>query len=163
MYKRQEQRDSARLFGLPDDRLTFLGLTENTRGEMEKTSANRSRLIAALDSVAPDLVILPHRHDSNATHRLVYEWFASWADGWHDPVIALGNEDPKTRDLHPNAQVVFDEVRAEWKALLLECHRSQSVRNLATRGITFAERILSVNRSALGVYAERFEVACWRI
>jgi len=157
-----EQRESARLFGLPDDRLTFLGLTENATGEMERTSANRERLFGALDSIAPDLVILPHRHDSNATHRLVYEWFASWAEGRHDPVIALGNEDPKTQDFHPNAQVVFDEARAQWKATLLECHRSQSVRNLATRGITFAERILSVNRIAPGMYAERFEAACRR-
>lgn len=158
-----EQRDSARLFGLPEDGLTFLGLTESATGEMERTSANHERFIAALDSIAPNLVILPHRHDSNATHRLVYEWFESWAEAWHGPVVALANEDPKTQDFHPNVQVVFDELRAQWKGTLLECHRSQSARNVATRGITFAERILSVNQVAPGTYSERFEAASWRV
>ena len=162
-----EQRESARLFGLPDDRLSFLGLAENDAGEMEETSANRARLLEALDALGPDLVLLPHRNDSNAAHRLVHDWFASWAEGRDHPILALGNEDPKTLDFRPNLMTIFDEETARWKASLLECHRSQSARNLATRGITFAERILSVNRRVPGVpegaYAERFEAASWRM
>jgi len=49
------------------------------------------------------------------------------------------------------------------KASLLECHRSQSARNQSTRGITFAERILGMNRRADGLYSERFEAALRRI
>ena len=77
--------------------------------------------------------------------------------------MALGNEDPKTQDFHPNVEVVFGEEEARWKASLLECHRSQSARNQATRGITFAERILGINRRADGTYSERFEALAWRV
>jgi hypothetical protein len=76
-------------------------------------------------------------------------------------VIVLGNEDPKTQKIQPDLQVIFGEATAAWKAALLECHRSQSVRNQAVRGITFAERILAVNRCANG-YAERFQLFAWR-
>ena len=88
---------------------------------------------------------------------------AQWADAQTRPIMALGNEDPKTQDFDPNVEVLFGEEGALWKASLLECHRSQSARNQATRGITFAERILRVNRRADGTYAERFEAACWRM
>lgn len=162
-----EQRESARIFGLPNNRLSFLGLAENESGELEDTPANRERLVNALDPLAPDLVILPHRNDSNATHRLVYEWLASWAEGRNHAILALGNEEPKTLDFRPNLMTIFDEAAARWKTSLLECHRSQSARNQATRGMTFAERILSVNRRVPGVpsgmYAERFDAAYWHM
>lgn len=157
----EEQRASAKLFGLSDDRLSFLRLAETDSGELEDTPANQQRLREVLDAIRPDLVILPHRYDTNATHRRVYEWLASWAEGQDRPILALGNEDPKTLDFQPNVQVCFDQETARWKASLLECHRSQSVRNQATRGITFAERILSVNRRSDGMYIERFRAECF--
>lgn len=167
LARMSEQIQSARLFGLHADRLTFMGLTETDEGELARTEINHRKLNVLLNEIAPDLVLLPYKHDSNATHRLAYEWFSQWADGWNRPVMALGNEDPKTRNFHPNAQVLFDETQARWKGSLLECHKSQSTRNQITRGITFAHRILSVNRRALDghadMYAERFEAECWRM
>lgn len=157
-----EQRESARLFGLPEDRLYFMGTEETDEGELSPTSANRCVVASLLDALQPDLVLLPHGRDANPTHRLVYEWFAEWASAQARPIMALGNEDPKTQDFEPNVEVLFGEEEAQWKASLLECHRSQSARNQATRGITFAERILCTNRRPDGTYSERFEAACRR-
>jgi LmbE family N-acetylglucosaminyl deacetylase len=157
-----EQRESARLFGLPEDRLRFLETRDTDEGELARTDDNQRLVTSLLDTLQPDVVLLPHRKDSNPTHRLVYEWFAEWADSITRPLLALGNEDPKSVDFHPNVEVVFGEEEALWKASLLECHRSQSARNQATRGITFAERILGMNRRADGTYSERFEALMFK-
>ena len=159
----REQCESARLFGLDPHRLYFLHTGEDDEGQLAPTWVNQRAVTSLLEGLSPDLVLLPHRHDTNATHRLVYEWFAEWAQGWARPVLAMGNEDPKTQDFEPNAQVIFGEEQAQWKASLLECHRTQSARNQKTRGITFAERILGVNRCPDGTYAERFHAERWRI
>jgi len=157
-----EQAASARLFGLSDARLHFLRLFENTEGELAETEENHERFNASLRQFAPDLVLLPGGADSNSTHRLVYAWFRAWAAKWPHTVAALYNEDPKSLAFSPDLQVIFAEETARWKASLLECHRSQSMRNQATRGITFAERILAVNCACAGLtegmYAERFQV-----
>ncbi len=161
-----EQQAAARSFGLPTERLLFLRLAEDTRGDLAENDSNRQRLFSFLNELAPDLVLLPAPEDTNRTHRLTYRWLADWASAASHPVIALGNEDPKTTTFRADFQVVFGAETAAWKAELLECHRSQSSRNRATRGITFAERILGVNRACSGLapgeYAERFQVACWR-
>jgi len=159
--RQAEQRESARLFSLPEDRLRFLEAEETEDGELAPTPENRRVVNSLLDAIRPDLVLLPHGKDSNPTHRLVYEWFAEWADAQSRPIMALGNEDPKTQDFEPNVEVLFGEEEARWKASLLERHRSQSARNQATRGITFAERILGTNRRANGAYSERFEAVAW--
>jgi LmbE family N-acetylglucosaminyl deacetylase len=164
--RKWEQQAAAQLFGLPASCLKFLELEETEDGALAPTSANRERLFARLNQTAPDLVLLPWRLDANASHRLVHEWFAEWAADWPRPVVALGNEDPKTREFQPHLRVVFDEPMARWKEKLLEYHRSQSARNLATRGHTLAARVLTVNRAVPGIpdghYAERFQVECWR-
>jgi hypothetical protein len=153
------------LFGLPDDRLDFWALAEDDSGTLADTRANRDRFFSGLTALAPDVVLLPWRLDSNATHRLVYAWLAEWAATAPSPVVALGNEDPKTLEFQPRLRVVFDATAAAWKERLLECHQSQSARNLAQRGHTFAARILSRNRAIPGLpegyYAERFQVECW--
>jgi len=148
--RRREQRAAARLFGLPEDRLSFLDLAEDETGSLAATPLNRERLFALLERLGPDLVLLPWRLDANATHRLVYQWFAAWAAEAARPVAALGNEDPKTLAFEPHLRVVFDAETARWKERLLECHKSQSARNLAQRGHTFGARILALNRQAVG-------------
>ncbi len=157
-----EERTAAARFGLPDDRLVFLRLAENDAGELDPGTANRNRLLAALDALAPGLVLLPHGADSNPDHRLVFAWFAAWQSSTSHSPLGLGNEDPKTQAFAPSLVVEFGEETAAWKARLLECHCSQSLRNQRSRGHTFAERILAVNRRGLpaGRYAERF--ACHR-
>ncbi len=157
-----EQRAAARLFGLPEARLALLRLDENDAGELADTPENRRRFTAHLDALAPDLALLPHREDTNATHRRVFAWFAEWAAAQGRPLAALCNEDPKTVRFTPHLTVTFGDATAAWKAELLECHRSQSARNMRVRGITFAERILALNRAAHpGGYAERFIIERW--
>jgi hypothetical protein len=140
-------------------------LAENAEGNLAETETNRERFNAYLTAIAPDLVQLPHLEDSHPTHRLVYRWFAAWAQSCGRPIHALGNADPKTLAFRPDLVITFGAETAAWKAELLECHRSQSTRNQAVRGITFAERILAVNRAMPGLpagrYAERFQIACW--
>ena len=161
--RQAEQRDSARIFGLPEDRLCFLNAEETNDGELAPTPENRRLINSILDALQPDLVLLPHGSDTNPTHRLVYAWFAEWSDVQNRPILALGNEDPKTQDFEPNVEVLFGEEEALWKESLLECHRSQSARNQAIRGITFAQRILQTNRRPDGSHSERFEALRWRI
>ncbi|HOS44821.1 MAG TPA: PIG-L family deacetylase [Armatimonadota bacterium] len=155
-----EQRASARFFGLPDAHLAFLRLTTGDDGWIADAPANAARVCAALHATRPDIVLLPYGEDSNPDHRLVARWFAAWARDAGYPLAALANEDPKSRDFRPHVLVTFGEETAAWKAHLLEHHRSQSARNMAQRGITFAARILDTNREADG-YAERFQVMTW--
>jgi len=157
--REDEERAAAVLFGLPDGRLSFLRLAEDDAGRLENSAENRSRLGAALSALTPDLVMLPHGEDSNADHRLAFAWATAWMRAWPHPVVGLGNEDPKTQGFIPHLAVQFGAGTAQWKAQVLECHRSQSLRNQRTRGHNFAERILAVNRRGLpdGLYAERFQ------
>ncbi|MBI4024333.1 MAG: PIG-L family deacetylase [Verrucomicrobia bacterium] len=154
-----EERAAAEMFGLPKGQLSFLRLIENDAGKMEACDENRRRFNGALEALAPDLVLLPHGEDTNPDHRLAFSWFAAWMRTWPFPVIGLCNEDPKTENFYSNLRVRFGEEAATWKSGILECHRSQSLRNQRTRGHTFADRILSVNHRNLpdGVYEERFE------
>ena len=161
LAREAEQRASAEHFGLPMERLTFLRLPETEEGELAETEANRREIFAHLDALAPELVVLPYGNDSNVTHRLTYRWFAAWAEEQPRRVVAFAFQDPKSLDFHPDFLLTFDEETVVWKTTLLECHRSQSARNQATRGITFAERILAVNREGEG-FAERYSVAVWR-
>jgi LmbE family N-acetylglucosaminyl deacetylase len=165
--RRNEQRAAARLFGLAKNRLRFLALKEDKHGRLAANRHNRARLFRFLETLQPELVLLPWREDSNATHRLVYLWFAEWAAAGARPVVALANEDPKTLAFQANLQVLFDWRTAKWKAELLECHKSQSARNQVKRGHNFAARILSLNRRIAGIppgyFAERFTAEFWHI
>jgi LmbE family N-acetylglucosaminyl deacetylase len=165
--REREEQAAAQVFGLPKDRLIFLRLPEDSLGHLAETETNRQALFAFLNKLVPNLVLLPSKEDTNATHRLTYRWFAAWSSAARHPVVALGNEDPKTTSFRADFQVLFGPKTATWKAALLECHRSQSSRNQATRKMTFAERILTVNRAcpglAPGMYAERFQVECWNV
>jgi len=156
--REEEQRAALRLFGLPEEELTFLRLGENAAGDLDDTPENHRRFDEYLDAIAPDLLLCPNGEDSNPSHRLVHAWALTWARQQGRPVIILGNEDPKSTCFRPDLQITFGEETATWKATLLECHRSQSIRNQRTRGITFAQRILAVNRQADGRYAERFQI-----
>ncbi len=160
--RESEQKASAAAFGLPSGRLEFLRLHEDEAGEMAQSAENRSRLFSHLSRLAPDVVVLPHGNDTNATHRLTHRWFTEWARRWDRPLVALANEDPKTTGFRPDLQVVMGAADVAWKASILECHRSQSLRNRAVRGITFAERILSMNRRG-NCCAERFQLAAWNM
>lgn len=162
--RRQEQRSSCRLFGLPESAIHFLPLGEDADGEPADTDGNAAQLASWLCPRRPHLVFLPHGHDQKGGHRNVYALFARVAHMQGLTPLALLNRDPKTISFRADACMPYDEEAAHWKALLLRCHDSQQQRNLRSRGSGFDERILGMDRTSArelnlaAAFAEVFEV-----
>lgn len=146
--RRREQQRSAALFGLPEERLTFLLIGDDR--ELD-TPENRARVQDHIGALSPDIVILPSGADTNRTHRWVCEVFrrtaADLVSQDDRSICGFYIEDPKTTQIRPDLVVLFDEKAADWKRELLRCHDSQQQRNLRERGSGFDQRILSVNRA----------------
>lgn len=160
-----EEQTAARRFGLAPAALEFLRLAEGADGHLVDDAANRAAVERCLADRRPGLVVIPYHDDSNPSHRLAAHWCLGWAarqPAGAAPVV-LEAEDPKSAGFQPTLRLLFGEERAQWKAELLECHASQSARNRRQRGISFAERILGVNRTGAadhpGFYAERFRTS----
>lgn len=152
--RRGEQIRSAELFGLRPDRLAFLCIEE---GKNLDSPENCARIKGHLESVGPDVVIMPIGKDMNRTHQWVYQAFRAWASNLtkaDKPVIALYNEDPKTIEIRKDLFVFFGEEGARRKRMLLKIHDSQQKRNIHRRGSGFDERILRMNRSSRGCLRE---------
>ncbi len=162
--REEEQRASCQFFGLPEDRLTFLRLDEDSGGDLLMSGQNLSRLTAYWIAHPADLVFLPHASDTNASHRRTYAMFRQMMAVASRPVIACLNRDPKTLAMREDLYALFGAPKAEWKAQLLRFHQTQHQRNLRTRGYGIDERILRVNREVAnrlgkdGEYAEAFEL-----
>jgi LmbE family N-acetylglucosaminyl deacetylase len=162
--REDEQRESCRLFGLPEHCISFLRMTEDEKGHPLDDAGNFDRMRAALDAARPDIVFLPHGNDTNAGHRRNFAMLERFAQQADYPVTALLNRDPKTVEMRHDLLTFFGAEAAEWKARLLRCHRSQQQRNLNTRGYGFDERILRLNREVASAYpnhppyAEAFEI-----
>lgn len=162
-----EQLASCAFFGLPAGACSFLRMAEDQAGDPQDSAVNEGKLRAEFAAFRPDLVFLPHGHDTNAGHRVIAAMVDRIASGAGRPIAALLNRDPKTIAMRPDVYAAFGEEQAEWKAELLRFHRSQHVRNLHTRGYGFDERILRANREIardLGLpepYAEVFELKAY--
>jgi LmbE family N-acetylglucosaminyl deacetylase len=164
--REQEQRDSLRFFGLPDTAVVFLDLERDPSGNDQPfdCAANQTQLASVLLPFHPDLVFLPHGHDTNDGHRKIYAMVSRMLRTSELPVVAWLVRDPKTVALRTDIYLPFDDSMARWKAELLRFHRSQQQRNLNTRGHGFDARILGLNRQIsreLGLtqpYAEAFEL-----
>jgi LmbE family N-acetylglucosaminyl deacetylase len=163
--REQEQRESCRFFGLPDDRLFFLRLQEDAEGHPEDTLENLALVRAFLLHARPGLVFLPHPNDTNPGHVRTFALFHRAAQGASLSLVAVLNRDPKTIAMRPDLYTLFGEEEAAWKSRLLLHHKSQNQRNLRQRGHGFDERILRVDRTAAAElvnqsipYAEVFEV-----
>ena len=158
--REQEQRDSIRFFGLPEQQLAFLRLPEDAKGDPEKSAANAEAIRAQLAAIRPDIVLLPHGADTNVGHQRVYAMFRRV----NKSTTALLIRDPKTVEFRTDLFMPFDDALAEWKRELLVQHRSQDHRNWKLRGHGFPERILAVNRQlavelACGApFAEAFQL-----
>jgi len=144
--RQKEQTQSAEMFGLIPDRLAFLGIEEDKELDSPK---NLARIRDHLESVAPDIVILPIGKDQNQTHAWVYQVFRKFAKDLtlktEKPIIALYHEDPKTIEIRKDLFVLFGEKGANWKGELLKIHDSQQQRNIHSRGTGFDERILHMD------------------
>jgi LmbE family N-acetylglucosaminyl deacetylase len=170
--RRREQTWAAEMFGLAPDRLAFLGIEEN---KDLNSPEDLTRMKDHLESVVPDIVIMPIGKDLNQTHAWVYQAFRKCAKDLtlktEKPIIALYNEDPKTIEIRKDLFVLFGEEGADWKRALLRVHDTQQQRNIHSRGMGFDERILRINHlsyrllhetsplAALSAkYAEVFEI-----
>jgi LmbE family N-acetylglucosaminyl deacetylase len=170
--RQKEQTQSAEMFGLMQDRLAFLGIEGDEELDSPK---NLTRIREHLESVEPDIVIMPIGKDPNQTHAWVYQAFRKCANDLilktEKPIVALYNEDPKTTEIRKDLFVLFGKEDAEWKGALLRVHDSQQERNIHARGTGFDERILRMNHLSwrhlveistpvglLAKYAEVFEI-----
>lgn len=163
--REQEQTASCAFFGLLLERLSFLRLPPDEKGNPRLDAENHERIRDYLLSRKPDLVFMPHGNDSNVTHQRTYALFRAVALAEHLQCWAVLNQDAKTIAMRTDLFTSFDEETATWKAELLRFHQSQHQRNLNTRGHGFDDRVLSINRQCaadlkLGEteYAECFEL-----
>lgn len=67
-----EQLASCRFFGLSEDQVTFLHLTENGTHHPDNSDRNLTKITNHLRNIRPDTVFLPHGNDQNATHRQTF-------------------------------------------------------------------------------------------
>ncbi len=146
--RQKEQTQSAEMFGLIPERLAFLGIEEDKKLDSPE---NLARIRDHLESLEPDIVMMPIGKDPNRTHAWVYQAFQKCAKELarktEKPIVALYSEDPKTIGIRKDLFVLFGEEWADWKRTLLKTHDSQQERNIHSRGIGFDERILRVNHS----------------
>lgn len=153
--RRREQIQSAEMFGLTANKLAFLCIEED---EKLDSPENRARINNHLESLVPDIVIMPIGKDTNQTHAWVYQIFRECARDLTrkigKPIVALYNEDPKTMEIRTDLFVLFDDESANWKGALLRIHDSQQQRNIHMRGMGLDERILRVNRLSYGRLSE---------
>lgn len=166
--RRNEQRRSCRLFGLPDDALVFPPAGEDADGEPADSDENRRLVGDWLAAKRPDLVFLPHGNDQKPGHRNVYSLFRAIVASRRLSLIALLARDPKTIRMRVDAFMPYDAATAEWKRRLLLCHDTQHQRNLRTRGHGIDERLLGHDRRNAAElqlaepFAEVFEVELHR-
>lgn len=164
VLREQEQAASCAFFGLSSDRLHFLRLTSDEKGNPRLDDTNHAQIRDFMLSRHPDLVFMPHGNDSNVTHQRTYALFRTIALAENLKTCAVLNKDAKTIAMRIDAYMPFDEQDASWKAALLRLHRSQQQRNLNTRGHGFDERVLAICRQAAQEvqlrdnYAEVFEL-----
>lgn len=162
--REQEQSASCAFFGLPLERVSFLRLPPDAKGNLRLDTGNHERIRDYLLARKPNLVFMPHGNDSNVTHQRTYALFRAVALAEHLQLWAVLNQDAKTQAMRTDLVSTFDAITATWKAELLRFHLSQHQRNLNTRGHGFDERVLAINHKRAAdlnldiEYAECFEL-----
>ena len=163
--REQEQTASCAFFGLPAERVSFLRLPPDEKGNPRLDTDNHESIRDYLLQRKPDLVFMPHGNDSNVTHQRTYALFRAVALAENLQLWAVLNQDAKTLAMRTDLVTTFDAATATWKAEMLRLHQSQHQRNLNTRGHGFDERVLTINRKSALVlnlddaeYAECFEL-----
>jgi len=165
----EEQRASARFFGLPEAALIFLNPERDAQDQMSETAVNVSALTEIIADTAPDIIFLPHGNDSNNGHRVTCAIVRQVVARQGRPVALFLNRDAKTISMRTDLYMPFGEEMARWKAELLRFHDTQQQRNLATRGQGFDERVLMLNAQIakelkiVAPYAEAFEVEFYNV
>lgn len=189
--RRAEQRAGCAIWneacpnGLPDTSLAFLELDESggdlaDRGQVLPTEANADRFCAYFAAQAPDLVFVPCVFEEwplppsppepmpngagNLGHYRAAALIEEALRRSGRKCAVLLHRDPKTVSMHEMRHTGYDEALLKWKSRMLRAHDSQHARNMRTRGVGFAERLMAPEREkarelGLGVAAaEVFQV-----
>ena len=162
----EEQRQSLNFFGLESSKIHFFPNTMDLdqNGEMTDSQANYELIENAILSSKPDAIFIPHYNDPNPAHSAMYKTVKEVVIKQELQLDLYLQMDPKTKGIEANAYTPISVEAEKWKRQLLNHHKTQSHRNFETRGIDFAERILSTNKAAAEKlkleqqYAEVFEI-----
>lgn len=73
--REREQQASCRFFGIPDEQLEFLHLSEDGNGDPEDNHANTDIIRKHVHKIRPDIVFMPHYNDSNPGHQRSFAMF----------------------------------------------------------------------------------------
>ena len=165
----QEQKNSARFFGLPETALSFLSLEKDGQEHLRDNAANFQAMAELIADKAPDVIFLPHGNDTNNGHRITCDLVRQVVVRQGRPLALFLNRDAKTVAMRTDLYMPFGEEMARWKAELLRFHDTQQQRNLATRGHGFDERVLALNAQIArdlkidAPYAETFELEFYNL
>lgn len=164
--REEEQRQSLLYFGLAESAFEFLphscDLDDN--GEWKYSEANKSLIEKCLLHHVPELVFIPHPNDNNPAHSAMYKMVKECIDRHHLAVHLMMQMDPKTKGMSLDFVTEISDREADWKKQLLSHHKTQDHRNQTTRGISLADRVLSINQEAAKTcqsrssFAEAFEI-----
>lgn len=167
--REREQRGSARFFGLPEQKLSFLSMAKDSQDQLLDSASNFHALMEIVTDNAPDIIFLPHGNDTNNGHRVTCALARQVAARHGRPVTLFLNRDAKTTGMRTDLYMPFGDEMAQWKAELLRFHDTQQQRNLATRGHGFDERVLALNAQTAkdlkidAPYAEAFELEFYNV
>jgi len=157
--REEEQISSCLFFGLKNNNITFLHLSEDNNGDPIDNSSNYEIIKNYVINKSPDIIFLPHGNDTNMGHVRTYAMCKKVLIETELQATLFLNRDPKTIEMRNDAYIVFDEEDANWKAQLLRHHKSQHQRNFNQRGHGFDERVLAVNRKIAEELPEEFKYA----
>lgn len=162
--REEEQRASCRFFGLAEKDLLFMELDNDSDDQPKNCEANLGILREVVGDACPDMVFMPHGHDTNSGHRTMYAMARHLLSEVNRPLTLCLIRDPKTIASRLDLYTPFEKEEAEWKRQLLRFHESQQQRNLNMRGHGFDDRLLATNESVAreldldAPWAEGFEL-----
>lgn len=160
--RKREQLESLAFFGFDEKMVTFTETACDQTGQTEYHPENREIIKELVTDFMPNIIFTTHQSDDNSAHKSVAKML--YECNINKETLIFHIQDPKTREIRPDAFTPFNEEQAIWKAELLRHHKSQHSRNLNTRGFGFDRRVIDVNRqNAMKMnlkcnYVELFEV-----
>lgn len=145
--REQEQRSSLLFFGLDEAQFEFfphdVDLDQN--GEWTYSERNAALVEQCILEQAPDTILLPHPNDQNPAHSAMYRMVKESLVRHRLSVRLLKQMDPKTGEMRVDFYTPLTDEDVVWKTELFNHHKTQDHRNLQTRGVTLADRILKSN------------------
>jgi LmbE family N-acetylglucosaminyl deacetylase len=137
--RRDESRRALLALGLSPAAAVFLGYPDRALTKMARTGDLRVRdsLVAAIDSFAPSLLVLPSAADLHPDHRAI-AWHARDAAAGRNVLTYIVHGHPS--DARPALRLELTSEEAARKRAAIECHQSQLVLS-RTRFLSYARDV----------------------